>query len=95
MTSYVSSASYSGHIKGENVNVRSKPTTSARLITTLSNKKVTVISSSGSWSKVSCGKVKGWVKNDFIESKNSSSKSTASSAGSKYVLVIYAHHQIF
>lgn len=83
------SASAASYIKGKNVNVRSEPTSTAKVIANLSNKKVTILSSSGNWSKISCGNVQGWVRSDFLEAASTSSKSSAVKPAStaKYAVV--------
>ncbi|MGE5330092.1 MAG: SH3 domain-containing protein [Deltaproteobacteria bacterium] len=77
---YESFASNYSYINGTNINVRSKPTSSAKITANLSNKKVTITATSGNWSKISCGNIKGWVRNDFLKSASKKSVKTAASA---------------
>lgn len=71
------SASYSGNIKGTNVNVRSKPTVNSTCVGSVSNQKVTVIGTSGDWSNIQYGDKKGWVKSNFITTASSSTNSSS------------------
>ena len=54
-------------IAGTNVNVRKSPSTSAGIITKLSNSKVTVLDKSNGWYKVSFDKRVGWVNGSYIK----------------------------
>ncbi len=79
------SANYTGYIKGTNVNVRSKPTTSSDVLGSISNKKVSILRNSGDWYNISSGDVKGWVRFDYVtdikqlpQSENSSDDSSKS-----------------
>ena len=82
------SASYSSYINGENINIRSKPTSSARIVTNLSNKKVVVTAKSGNWSKISCGKISGWVRNDFLKATSTSNTTSAKPVSTaKYAMI--------
>lgn len=83
VTGFQVSAASNDTIIGTNVNIRSKPTTSASLITTVTNKKVVVTGKLGDWSKVSVGNINGWVKSEFLLSQSKSKeveKKTASIA---------------
>ena len=82
------SASYSSYINGKNINIRSKPTTSAKIVTTLSNKKVVVTAKSGNWSKISCGKISGWVRTDFLKTASTSKTTSAKPVSTaKYAMI--------
>jgi N-acetylmuramoyl-L-alanine amidase len=62
------------NINGSNINVRSKPTTTANIKATLSNVSVKIIGTSGEWFKISYNGSEGWVKDDFVViPKNSAS----------------------
>lgn len=63
---------YTHKISAENVNLRGEPNTSSNIITRLQiNDRINIVDKSGDWSKVSTAKdVTGWVKNDFILTKN-------------------------
>ena len=61
-------------LKGDNVNVRSKPTTTANVKSKLSGVSVKIIGTSGEWFKISYNGSEGWVKDDFVViPKNSAS----------------------
>ncbi len=71
-----------GIIKGKNVNVRSKPAKTAKIVAAVSNKKINILTQSGDWYKISAGKTTGWVLKDFVTVSSGSTK-TASSSSSK------------
>lgn len=59
------------------LNLRTSPSTSAKIITTLAKgTKVTVIDSSGSWKKVNVGKRTGWVAAKFLKAVAVKKKAT-------------------
>jgi len=58
-------------IDGTNVNIRSKPTTTSKVLAKLSNTSVKILSTSGNWYKISFNGNEGWVTKDFITLKNS------------------------
>jgi len=85
------------YINGNNVNLRANPSKSSNIVTKLSNTKVTVLSQSGDWRKVSTGKYTGWVLKDFISSSlskaTSSTKTSAESSQSTSIrnrMVLYS-----
>lgn len=65
----------SGTIKGTEVNVRSKPDTSAEIITKLDNgDKVSIIRKSGDWYRVSLNENRyGWINSDYVLFRESTS----------------------
>lgn len=73
-----------GYIKGSNVNIRSKPTTTARIITALSHQKVSVLGQSGKWYKISTGKTVGWVRGDFIKIDSNGNINTTIAQNTSY-----------
>jgi cell wall-associated NlpC family hydrolase len=54
-------------VDGTNVNVRSSPSTSASVITKLSNSRVSIVDKSSDWYKVSFNGKTGWVSSDYIK----------------------------
>lgn len=72
------SASYYSCINGTSVNVRATPSSSAKIVTKLSNTNVIVTATQGDWSKVSYGKYTGWVKNHFLKTSTTSQKTISS-----------------
>jgi len=70
-----SSSLGNGTIKGTDINIRSKPSKNAKIVGKLSNKKVNILSKSGTWFKISYNGLTGWVSADFIStSANSTTK---------------------
>ena len=82
-TKYVNSTS--------GLNVRKGPSTSYAKVTKLAHgTKVNVISTSGSWSKITCGSVTGYVSNQYLSStstggSSSNSESSSTTTTTKYV----------
>lgn len=66
------SSSTSGLIKGKDINLRSKPTKTAKIVGKISNKKVKILSKSGAWYKVSYDGLTGWVSSDFVSTSTTS-----------------------
>ena len=70
------------------LNVRSGPSTSYSRVGTLANKtQVTVVSTSGSWSKIQSGSLTGYVSNSYLTSTAPSKIGRASCRERVYVLV--------
>lgn len=86
-TTNKSNSSSTAFIKGTNVNIRSTPSRTARIVGTVSNQKISVLSRSGDWCKVSTGKTTGWVLENFVSNSasNTSSKTSSSSTSSGYI----------
>lgn len=60
------------YVKGDNVRVRSTPTTSSKsnIVGSVNKGDVcTVISENGEWTEVSVNGLKGYIRNDFIQTK--------------------------
>lgn len=60
-------ASQSATIVGVKVNVRETPSTTAEIITKLSNERVSVIDRASGWYKISFNGKTGWVSDDYIK----------------------------
>lgn len=67
VTSIAMAAANPAKIAGINVNVRKSPSTTAGIITKLSNSKVTVLDKSNGWYKISFDKRVGWVNGDYVK----------------------------
>jgi cell wall-associated NlpC family hydrolase len=72
-----------GLVTGDSVNLRSKPDTSAKVITQLSkNTKVSILSEEGDWYKIGCNDTTGWISNQYIKVSNVAIASGTISASS-------------
>lgn len=80
------SESKKGRIIGNNVNIRSKPTKTAKVVAKLSNSSIRVLAQSSKWYKVSNGKITGWVTKDFVSTGSSIAKHTTSSLRNRMVV---------
>ncbi|WP_027630855.1 C40 family peptidase [Ruminiclostridium cellobioparum] len=67
VSSIAMAATVPGKIAGTDVNLRKNPTTSASIISKLTNSDVTVIDKSNGWYKVSYNQKTGWVSDDYLK----------------------------
>lgn len=67
VTSIAMAATNPAKIAGTNVNVRKSPSTTAGIVTKLSNSKVTILDKSNGWYKVSFDKRGGWVNGNYVK----------------------------
>ncbi|MGN1400425.1 MAG: SH3 domain-containing protein [Bacillus sp. (in: firmicutes)] len=78
-------ASKTKYVKASVLNVRSAPSTSAKIVTQVKkNSAVTVTQTRGSWDKVKVGSKAGWVSNQYLTTKNPAV--AQSSAKTMYVI---------
>ncbi len=66
-SSVAMAASVPGKTTGTDVKLRKSPSTSAAIITKLSNANVTVVDKSGSWYKILANKKTGWIYGDYVK----------------------------
>lgn len=77
ISSVGNAAAVPAKITGTDVKVRKAPTTSAGIITKLSNTRVSVLDKSNGWYKISQNSKIGWVNDDYVKLTSTSGKINA------------------
>jgi len=67
ISSVAMAASIPGKTTGTDVKLRKSPSTSAAIITKLTNASVTVVDKSGNWYKILVNKKTGWIYGDYVK----------------------------
>lgn len=78
------------YIHGDNVNVRSKPISTAKIKTKLSDIPVKIVGTSGEWFKISYNGTEGWVKDDFVvipKDSNQILRKVKSNSPKKHIMI--------